>query len=108
MTDFAMHLEHPAPISERTVKCRLSDESKVIVRRSQRLTATTTIHDGDEELGRLSTCIGLSQHMMLICIASSSGTAKLEAVKRLHVLPGLSSAEDQSMLDPRIEAYELE
>lgn len=103
-----MHLEHPAPISERTVKCRLSDESKVIVRRSQRLTATTTIHDGDEELGRLSTCIGLSQHMMLICIASSSGTAKLEAVKRLHVLPGLSSAEDQSMLDPRIEAYELE
>jgi hypothetical protein len=103
-----MHLEHFEPNLGATVPIRLSDEPKIIVRRSQHLTATTSLRDGDEELGRICTCIGLNPYLLLICIASSLCTTKLEAVKRLHVLPGHSSAEDQSMLDPRIEAYELE
>jgi hypothetical protein len=104
-----MWLEYFKPSSGiTTIVPLLNEQTKVIVQRSQHLTVTTSLCGGDEELGRISTCIGICPYLMLICIASSSGTTKLEAVKRLQVLPAHSSAEVQSMLDPHIEAYELE
>lgn len=104
-----MHLKHFGPSSRLAGDIGLSEElPNVIVRRSQQLTATTSLEDGDEELGRLSTCIGLCQCLLLTCIVSSSRTTKLEAVKRLQVLPGHLFAEDHSMLSPHIGAYEFE
>jgi hypothetical protein len=103
-----MWLEYKPSSGITTIVPLLNEQTKVIIQRSQHLATTTSLCDGDEELGRISTCIGISPYLMLICIALSSGTTKLEAVKRLHVFPGHSSAEDQPMLDPRIEAYKLE
>ena len=103
-----MHLERFESDPKDSVKIELSDEPKFIVQRSQRLTATTSLCDGDEELGRISTCIGLYSYLLLMYIASSSCTTKIEAVKSLHVLPGHLFPEEQSMLDPHVQAYELE